>query len=203
MLDALYTMYFKDWLNAEFEEEQQTYASSLYDYLTDEITSHETVTNLIDQLKWQYSFWEICEEDAEVFLTILVNKILSYKDYYLEMLQAYAVEIDFLDGNKTVITREGTGSRNESGESSSDVVDKDYLLPNKSINSGKGNLSQQREGTSGSTSSNDMSNEFEETITTLGAVNVVEAKRKYLDLIRNLYYEWAKRCEDCFLGIYS
>lgn len=202
MKEASYTKWFGTWLSTEDETRDQVYEDDLIEDLGAIISDSSIVNKLVNELRHLYRYWEICDEDNDVFLTLLKDKILSYKDYYLEMLTTYQTQINFLDGRKTTISSYGSSNASNTGSSTSSTTNQDYLLPNKTINSGKGNLSQQNENSNMSGSTNTGNSSYADTKTVTGDVDVVEAKQKMLKLIRNLYYEWAKKCEDCFMGIF-
>lgn len=202
MNDAEITKYFKTWYTSPISSTTtSTWLQSLLGDLTD-IVGSDVASKLVSMLRAQYDYWEICDNDNLIFFNLLVNKIISYKDYYLELLTAYATQINFLDGRKTIISREGTGDGTNHGESTGSSTNQDYLLPNKNINEGLGNLSQQNVNNNSGESDGTSHSEYEDTETRTGDVDVVDAKKRYLDLIRNIYYEWAKKCEDCFIGLF-
>lgn len=204
MSEALYTSTFIDFLDAEVTP-NVTYELRLEQticYANTRVTA-SIAQQLIKMLKWKYSYWEICEEVFSTFLLILRNKILAYSDYYVELLNAYNTQIDFLDGKKTLTTRGGSTNTTGSATNTNEGTNKRYELPNKTINEGRGNLSNETDTNNEDTSSTEVEELYDETITTKGDVDVVDAKRRYLDLIRNLYSEWAEKCEPCFLGIFS
>ena len=203
MKEASFTKYFKTWyLSPISSTSTSTWLQNLISDLND-ILGSEVSSKLVSMLRAKYDYHEICDEDDAIFFQLLVNKIITYKDYYLELLEAYATEIDFLDGRKSTVSRSGSGSGSSESSNEGSTTSKDYLLPNKDINGGKGNLSQQNEGSSDNSGSSSSSNEYEESVTMVGDVDVVDAKRRYLNLIRNIYSEWADKLYDCFIGLYE
>lgn len=203
MLEALYSKFYKDWLEEDSDTYQQTYELSLFDILDDNNVTETNARKLIEMLKLKYSYWEICEDDNDTFLILLTNKILAYRDYYQEIIDAYNTQINFLDGKKTVVTREDDSNGSGSSSGSNSSTGKGYELPNKTINDGLGNLSNANTSTGENENESSYEDHSEGTLTTIGDVDVVDAKRRYLDLIRNIYAEWASKCEDCFLGIFN
>lgn len=203
MNDALYTKYFKDWYSSTVTEQSSTtWLQNLLSDLAD-ITSSEIAPKLVQMLRAKYDYHEICDEDSQIFFNLLINKIITYKDYYMELLAAYNTQINFLDGKKTVVTREDDSNGSGSSSGSNSSTGKGYELPNKTINDGLGNLSNANTSTGENENESSYEDHSEGTLTTIGDVDVVDAKRRYLDLIRNLYSEWADKVYDCFIGLYN
>ena len=202
-MEALYTKLYTEWLQTE------PIGSTSYAFILDNELKNvyniptdiaDKIITMLEDLYWNH---EIAYEDDDDFLNSLLHKLNSYKDYYLELITAYQVQINMLDGNKTVITRQGSSSGTSSSENEGSSRNEDYNLPNKTINEGLGNLSSANKGTNANSGSSEESGEYEESITTIGAANVIDLKKKYLDIIHNYIYDWCEHCKVCFLGIYS
>lgn len=121
-------------------------------------------TKFIKVFLGMYDIYEIGAETIELFKNWLQDTYDEYIDYYIEMLDAYEIKINMLDG---VV---------------SDDLETYIDLPNKSTDKEYATNKTKRHST--------------------GNVNVIDLKREYLNLIKNLYRDFAKDFRACFAIIY-
>ena len=186
---AKYTIQFRDVLE-------------LYPTLLDELqfTNEDDTTKFIKMLKNKWFIYEIGGETIEEFKTYLTTTFNEYIEYYEEMLNAYKTEINMLDGIKTSITYDETKQQDTSLDNSGTSEDKTFGLPNKTTSTDylteRGTINNTARETFSDTTTKNHS------IQRTGGVNVIELKREYMNLIRNLYSEFADKFQKCFITLY-
>lgn len=147
-----------------------------------------------------WSIYEISGETIDEFSVYIDNVFKCYKDYYQELIDTYETKINFLDGKKISI------SYNEQINIDSDLnregynEDKIYGLPNK-VTSVDYLTAKERNDVD--TNENYVeSNVKNRSIETTGGESVISLKREYLALVRNLYTEFSKEFQKCFITMY-
>lgn len=210
MLNAHYTMCFKDVL---------TLAPDILQNLVLDTTAH--TEKFQEMLKAKWAIYEISGETIPEFQVFLEAKFNQYKDYYIEMINAYETQIQWLDGDVISETYNITDTNNEKytpkvAITTTDTprvttTDSEYDLPRSasSENRPSGKSITEHDGTNTRVVSPDGTN-FNETDstktktggTTRKAGNPTELRKKYLDSIRSLYAEFAEKFKACFLDMY-
>ena len=186
---AKYTIQFRDVLE-------------LYPTLLDELqfTNEDDTIKFIKMLKNKWFIYEIGGETIEEFKTYLTTTFNEYIEYYEEMLNAYKTEINMLDGIKTSIAYDETKQQDTSLDNSGTSEDKTFGLPNKTTSTDylteRGTINNTARETFSDTTTKNHS------IQRTGGVNVIELKREYMNLIRNLYSEFADKFQKCFITLY-
>lgn len=216
MAYAKYTIVFDDVLDIE---------PTLLDNLT--LDTEEHTAKFKTALVSRWGLYEIGGETIPQFKSFLEHRFNLVKDYYIEKLNAYETQINMLDGAKVVTTtnvvEENTTNTTGSSETTTDNEAHDHItstnntydLPRKQVNEGDGYLTSkttddrqddsdyntkvvgttQNDGTAHNTSTG--------TTTTTGGINVIQLKKDYLDLLRNVYEEFANEFKTCFCLIYG
>lgn len=196
LTEAKYTKLYKD-IDAE--------TKLAVDTLLDSFGEDEWLSKLVEA---KFRYYEICDEDEDVFFQVMSDTFYLHVQYYTELLENYQKEYDYATGNKRIVSRDDNGSathaKNVSGTSNTRTDN--YSLPNRVIdpNDEKGYITD-AEITKNSNDVNDTgasSSETHSDITTIYADEFLDLKRKYLSQIRNVYSEFADKFKDCFLHIY-
>ena len=162
--------------------------------------TEEDTNKFISMFKSKWAIYEIGGETIDEFQTFIENVFNEYKDYYEEMLRAYKTEINMLDGIKTNITFVDTKNEETELHTEGDSENKQYGLPNKTTSTDY-MTSKDRVNTSGNEQYSGTTTR-NNTINRSGGVNVIELKREYMNLIRNLYSEFADKFQKCFITLY-
>lgn len=176
-----YTQVFLDFL-----EDNPTFL----DYFQLDTQEHTNKFKTMLAAKW--GIYEIGGETVPLFEIYIHNKFNVIKDYYIELINAYETKIEMLDGNKEVIIETYDKTDSGSGNSNNTFI----ALPNK------------REATEYPTNKDKNETEYEDTTTTTrnitrtGRINVIELKRDYMKLLRNVYEEFVDKFKECFIMIY-
>lgn len=181
---AKYTMQFNDLLLED--------PDLLLD-LVEELPNDIIRSSFINMFKARWGIYEIGGETITEFKEYLQAYYDMYKDYYLEMINAYNVDIDMLDGIKETITEENNDEEKTTSNGTSKYID----LPNKVTS--EDYATNKTIGNSTTSTSNDRS----KTITRTGGVNVLELKKQYMLLIKDLYKEWIDKFSPCFIQLYD
>lgn len=162
----------------------------------------------------KYALWEIQGETIAEEKLLLKRCNDRHKDYFIEMLTWYETAINFLDGVKTTTSVTDDTVKDESGKSLGEyeerliTEDKHYDLPRMSASENRPSSLDRHEPVDGSnTNSNDWENSgtVTKTVETLikGGKSVIDLKREYQALIKNLYEEFANKFEPCFIRLWS
>lgn len=180
-----------------------------YNLTLDTQEHSEKLQNMIKDRYWN---WEIGGETLGEFKAMLSHRFHTIRDYYIELIQAYETKINMLDGRKTsVIIDENTtnkdtssGTLSHTGTNSGDG--KNYDLPrsnateNRPSSRNESSLTTNTMDTSSGTM--DKQGTRDKTVTTTGGENVIELKREYLKLLRNVWLELVNELSPCFLDLF-
>lgn len=162
----------------------------------------------------KYALWEIQGETIAEEKLLLKRCNDRHKDYFIEMLTWYETAINFLDGVKTTTSVTDDTTKNDSGKSQGEyeerliTEDKHYDLPRMSASENRPSSLDRHEPVDGKNiTSNDWQNggTVKKTVETLikGGKSVIDLKREYQKLIKNLYEEFANKFEPCFIRLWS
>lgn len=192
------------------------------------LTSHPNIdgSRLWSMILARFGEWRLfrtidSEEDYKILEERFSAYYARYCYYYDEYLKAYNTTVDMLDGRKTVIAYDTTNTRQEGGsdstkysgnsKSSSNSESKYYDLPRQSTSENRPSTSQ--DGTAGDESSSSSTNETAYghtdsskrggTVTRTGDADVIDLKKRYLQLIQDVYYEFASRFEPLFVPMHG
>ena len=183
---------------------------TIADGLTLDTEAHtDKLKSMITDRYWN---WEIGGETLGEFKSMLLHRFHTIRDYYIELISAYETKINMLDGKKTsIIIDEDTtdkdtssGTLSHTGTNSSDG--KNYDLPRS--NATENRPSSRNESlltiTTKDTSSGTMDKKGtrDKTVTTTGGESVIELKREYLKLLRNVWLELVNELSPCFLDLF-
>ena len=182
LLNAIYTMSLKDCLEID--------PTCLDGIAWDD---SDRTQALKDMVVAKFYNWEISGETIPEFKLFIKYKFEQYKDYYEEMLDAYETQINFLDGDKRTTEYEDDSVLTPRAQYES--VNYDLPRSDTSINRPTS------KSTNGGVSGTDTTH-AEGARTTKGG-NVIELKKNYLNMIRNLYEEFASKFKPCFIELWS
>lgn len=160
------------------------------DFLDNLVFPNETRTTKFKEIfiaMW-YNY-EVTGETIEESKTYIDNLFKKKVDYYNELLDAYETQINMLDGRLETIST--TSNRDISDTTSNENID----LPNK--------VTSQEYITDKQKGNREHQDNYTNTINIKGRENVIELKRQYMKLLRNVYEEFAKEFEVCFITLYS
>lgn len=183
---------------------------TITDGLTLDTEAH--TTKLKEMITDRYWNWEIGGETLGEFKSMLLHRFCTIRDYYIELIQAYETKINMLDGKKTsVIIDEDTTNRDTSsgtlshtGTNSGDGKNYDLPRSNATENrpSSRNESSLTTNTTDTSSGTTDKTGTRDKTVTTTGGENVIELKREYLKLLRNVWLELVNELSPCFLDLF-
>ena len=180
-----------------------------YNLTLDTQEHSEKLQNMIKDRYWN---WEIGGETLGEFKSMLLHRFRTIRDYYIELIQAYETKINMLDGKKTSViideditnkdTSSGTLSR--TGTKSGDGKNYDLPRSNSTENrpSSRNESSVTTNTTDTSSGTTDKQGTRDKTVTTTGGENVIELKRSYLNLLRNVWLELVNELSPCFLDLF-
>ena len=155
----------------------------------------------------EFNLYEIGGETEEIFKIMFIDTFNQWKEYYEERITAYDKQYDYTLGNrrrtlkKSNIITEGK----QQGSSLSDGKHTEIELPNKQISSdyeGYPNDISKDENQEQSQRSYDNETNLDDEVTTIFDDEFLDLKRKYLEQLRNIYLEFAKKFKECFILIY-
>lgn len=182
--------------------------------ITDGLTLDTEVhtAKLKEMLTDRYWNWEIGGETLGEFKSMLLHRFRTIRDYYLELISAYETKINMLDGKRTsIIIDEDTtnkdtssGTLSHTGSNASDG--KNYDLPRSNATENRPSSRNESSLTTNTTDSSsgtmDKKGTRDKTVTTTGGENVIELKREYLKLLRNVWLELVNELSPCFLDLF-
>lgn len=183
---------------------------TITDGLTLDTEAH--TAKLKEMITDRYWNWEIGGETLGEFKAILSHRFRTIRDYYIELIQAYETKINMLDGKITsVIVDENTTSKDTSsgtlshtGTNSGDG--KNYDLPRSNATENRPSSRNESSLTTNTTDTSsgtiDKTGTRDKTVTTKGGENVIELKREYLKLLRNVWLELVNELSPCFLDLF-
>lgn len=155
-------------------------------------------------LKAKYYNYEISGETIGAFKEMLEMRFNQYKDYYIEFLKAYETKIDMLDGRKTTRTYTETKTRTASGESKGTNETNETYTDLPRSDSTKERPTSKTNSVASPTSNykdNVQDTNTREAVMT-GMDTQADLKKKYIELIRNVYEEFADSMKPCFLTLF-
>lgn len=150
-----------------------------------------------------YYSYEIGGETIKEFKDFITNRFKVAKSYYEELIKAYNTKIDMLDGKKTTTSRELRQTVVNSGSDSNSNSNEYYELPRSTASEDKPTTKSksvnQTDYGKTSTTTKDYDN-----LTIKGGINVIELKKGYLDMLRNIQEEFCrKEFMSCFITMYN
>lgn len=186
-LKPAYTKFYKD-AYIEWNLRNETYA-----FTTDTFWLDDRFVNLREMISNKFRLWEVFVDDKTVFLPEMVAIFKRYEDYYKEKITAYETQIDFLDGTKTESTYGSTSTNTPRTKYQSE----NYDLPRSETSINRPTSKTINGGIEGSDTINTGSS------TTSKGGDVIDLKRRYLDLIRSLYDEFADKFKPLFIELFD
>lgn len=183
---------------------------TITDGLTLDTEAH--TTKLKEMITDRYWNWEIGGETLGEFKSMLLHRFRTIRDYYIELIQAYETKINMLDGKLTSViidentTSKDTSSGNLSHTGTNSGDGKNYDLPRSNATenrpSSRNESSLTTNTTDTSSGTTDKQATRDKTVTTTGGENVIELKREYLKLLRNVWLELVNELSPCFLDLF-
>lgn len=192
------------------------YTETFYDFLKDnpnflddiiQLSTSERSQKLKEALTSEFNLYEIGGETEKVFEIMFTDTFKQWKDYYEERITAYEKQYDYTEGNKrrtiksSTINTEGS----QDGNGSSNSKNTEIELPNKQV-------TQSYEGYPNAITKDENSDEqhreyenettLDDEVTTIFDDEFLDLKRKYMEQLRNIYLEFAKKFKECFILIY-
>ena len=219
MIEAKYTMLYKDWLDHINPRELgqligvPNYIKLQSDFRTI-IGDNDMADDLLAMIYNVFAFYEIGSDETNhnyldsEFADFIKQTCGEYAKYYKEVITNYRKEYDYALNNKRVMYK--TDELNMVGNTKIDTENNgsstDYQLPNKVVdeeryrstpssitdNDNKGSSDKQYDNNTTRVSEHitEFNNEF------------IDLKNKYMNQIRNVYREFAMKFKDCFYQIY-
>lgn len=182
------------------------YSQFIYSRINNFVNTEHS-EKLCDVIISMYRYYEIGDDDLDTFGTFITDVYQVNKDYYIELINNYEKEYDYALNNKRVVSKQDTiDTDTDTTENNSyDGKHTDIELPNKVV-------SEDYEGYPNALSKdNDITSKhrvldgtIQRTSTTTTEYNneFLELKKQYLQQIRNVYEEFAKKFKECFYIIY-
>ena len=209
MVEAKYTMLYKNWLVANPELSPLTnYGELLLSYMSSSSFTSDMASDMIDMLASVYRYYECGTDDNDEMLQFMKDTFDEYKDYYYELITNYKKEYDYALNNKRVITKRDELNINGNTliSNEQDGSNTRYDLPNKVVPSSnwRSTPSDITDNKDSSVNNKDYTNETTRDSTTTTEFNneFIDLKNKYINQIRNLYREFAMKFKDCFYQVY-
>lgn len=185
IMTAKYTQFFKDFIPNLYHEIGNSIYADFYTHYEDALTDDEwtgtRLRQLTDMIINKYEYYEVFTEYDIDFDEMFISMFRRYKDYYYQMLIAYETEINFLDGNKVTRTYEPRVQYEADN----------YDLPRSSSSVSRPTTKSINAAIAGTDT------------TVIKGGDVIELKRRYLDLIRNLYDEFASKFQPLFIEMFD
>ena len=171
-------------------------------FLTDTINANTFgkqvyADDLIDCLKANFNFYEIGGETEDTFKTYFEDSFNKWREYYIEMLDAYTKKWDYTNGTKRKVTNTSEGRSDTTGNDGSTFYD----LPHKELatNEFKKYPDNITENTNTSNNRYDNRNVSEYDDSRL----YLDQKAQYMNMIRNISNEFCGRFKECFIMLYN
>lgn len=192
------------------------YTQTFHDFLKDNPTFLDDVITFEDierkeklkvALTSEFNLYEIGGETDEMFKIMFEDTFKQYKDYYNERITAYEKQYDYTTGNRrrtmktSIITTDGS----QDGNGTSNNKHTEIELPNKQITpsyEGYPNAINKDEGTDSAHKEYENETNLNDEVTTIFDDEFLDLKRKYMEQLRNIYLEFAKKFKECFILIY-
>ena len=148
---------------------------------------------LTDMILEKFRLWEVFTLDESLFFVAMNDIFKRYKDYYGELITAYQTEINFLDGDKVTTNYENDNVLTPRAQ----YETVNYDLPRSQSNIDRPTTKMSNGGVSGT----DTTHYEGETVRKGG--NVIELKKKYMDLLRNVFDEFAEKFRPNFIELFD
>lgn len=169
---------------------------------------------------------EIYTNNTSEFLESLINKFDYWLPYYDEKLEAYMTKIDWINNRIEQSTKSYAehevldedssltyGKTVTSTDDKHQITDTHYDLPRTTSSENRPSMQDIRDiddhistdassGTDNGTKDHQKDTTISETVSHSGTENLIRAKKDYLDLIRNLFDEFAERFRPLFLEVF-
>ncbi len=169
-----------------------------------------------DMLINRFYDYEIAGETYGEFKEMLERRFGQIKSYYVELLDGYETKINMLDGRKTVrevsetkdIARSGNNSSHREGTTGMDSEETVTDLPRSTASENRptSKTADTADTSESANASGQYSDTGKDTITRSATVTGIDTqadlKKKYLELIRNVYKEMAEEMKPCFLTLF-
>lgn len=185
---------------AEYTETFIEFTSRNPTFLTDVINAstfnkQDYADEMISVLKGRFNSYEISGETEDLFKQFFTDTFNQWKTYYIEILNSYYDEWKVKDG----ITRNVISRNDVNGSTDTDDTNTFYDLPHK-VTTEAENFPDNTTKNKGKTTN---SNTNEYSSTTTDNSNYLTQKARYINMIRNIYNEFASRFEDCFIHLFN
>lgn len=215
MIEAKYTMLYKDWLLVSYSTPLPHPVIRINSILLNQafseiLGSSDMANTLLTMIYSIFAYYEIGSDeenhkyDFSEFKDFMLNVCSEYADYYKEVIENYTKEYNYALNNKRVVTKQDALNISGNNTTSGTGSNTDYELPNKvipenqyrntptSINDTENSSSKTYQNATSRTSTNttEFNNEF------------IDLKNKYMNQIRNVYREFAMKFKDCFYQVY-
>lgn len=192
------------------------YTQTFHDFLLDNpsflgdiinLSTTERTEKLINALTTEYNLYEIGGETDDMFKIMFTDVFKQWKDYYEERITAYDKQYDYTLGNRrrtvktSSINTEGTQDSNGSSNNKHTEIE----LPNKQVTSsyeGYPNAIDKDESSDEAHREYNTDTSLSDEVTTYFDDEFLDLKRKYMEQLRNIYLEFAKKFKECFILIY-
>ena len=219
MIEAQYTMLYKDWLEHLNPRElgqliMVPNSIKLGNSFTSILGSQDMAEDLLAMIYSIFCFYEIGSDEenhnyiGSEFASFMTTTCSEYGEYYKEVITNYRKEYDYALNNKRVMYK--TDELNMVGNTKIDTENNgsttDYQLPNKVVDE------ERYRSTPSSITDNDnkgSSDKKYDNNTTRVSEHITEFNNQFIDLknkymaqIRNVYREFAMKFKDCFYQIY-
>ena len=149
-----------------------------------------------------YSY-EIAGETIDEFKDFITNKFKVNKGYYEELMEAYKTKINMLDGRLEEISREFEQTQTNSGSDSNTQSDMHYDLP-RTAQAGDKPSTKDAVNQSTTYGKKVNINTNVDKVTTKGGINVIELKKGYMDMLRDIQQEFCrKEFMVCFITMFN
>lgn len=194
------------------------YSIQLFDnYISLYITQYEEqydadgalTKELWSMIMTKYRYYEINDNDEQVWLQCMKDIFDEYRTYYLDVAFNYYRQFNIDLSTKRIVERNDSSVAIKDGEStySADNDTKTYDLPHRQVDdpTSSGYMTDKTVNTDSSTTSDSSKaeNAYNSKVETTNNRDFISLKTEYLSQIRNLISEFAERFSDCFIQIYG
>ena len=215
MIEAKYTMLYKDWLSHINPPDlgqiiRQPNQAKLRTTFISILGDSDMALALELELACVFNYYEIGSDEEEhdynysEFANFLTNVCREYADYYKELISNYKKAYDYALNNKRVVTKQDALNISGNNSTTGSGSNTDYELPNKVIPENEYRNTPTSINDSENTSSKTYQNATSRTSTYSTEFNneFIDLKNKYMNQIRNVYREFAMKFKDCFYQVY-
>ena len=137
--------------------------------------------------------YEISGETIPMFKALIENRFNTLKDYYEELITAY-------ERKMVTITRDDTKNDTFNRNVNLNGENKIYDLPRTTVAENK--PTQKSDILNSNVEDSTTNKTLKQTISKKGGVNVIDLKRDYMKLIRNVYIDFVTNFDTCFIDLY-